>query len=340
MMMLNQFIRQFDGRKGVGDTPQNDGECVGLVSVWLDCLKAPHIWGNACDLPANADRSAYSVIPNTPDYVPAPGDIGCFPAGWGGSPVGHTFIVAPGTDVNRLVVFEQNDYVGGGDGSCRLYAFAGYPLGTTFIHPKALDSKQGNDDVITKDDVDTVRIINSEVAGYPFKDTHSGLFDTQEMAAWTDQPFKKLILEKWNQGEAFRNRREAAFVQVTAQQKVIDGLSGQVTTLQTQASKEAVQPSTSPQPGSVVLPDKDKPSVPPVNTANDNSKEPVKEGAKDATRVAVLGAVSYGLTYALDKVVPGLPKNELTVALTLGLRFLDSYIHNSDDIKADGLLPF
>jgi hypothetical protein len=137
--MLQELINQYNGQNGIGDTPQNDGQCVGLVEVWLDKIGAPHIWGNACDLAANADTNSYVITPNDPSYVPTEGDIAVLPAGWGGSSVGHTFIVAPGTDATTLVAFEQNDRIGGGDGSCRIFDGIGWPEGLTFIHPKVLD---------------------------------------------------------------------------------------------------------------------------------------------------------------------------------------------------------
>jgi hypothetical protein len=139
MADIQAFINEFNGHTEVGDTPENTGQCVGLDEVWLDRIGAPHIWGNACDMPANADRGAYVVTPNTFEFVPEPGDIGCLPAGWGGSSVGHTFIVAPGTTQQMLIVFEQNDHLAGGDGSCRVWDGIGWPDGLTFIHPVVLD---------------------------------------------------------------------------------------------------------------------------------------------------------------------------------------------------------
>lgn len=136
--MFEQFVQRFNGAQGIGDTPQNDGQCVGLAEEWLDTIGAPHIWGNACDMPANADRGAYVVTPNNPTYVPAVGDLGVEPAGWEGSAVGHVFIVAPGTTVDVLNVFEQNDRLGGGNGACRLHTLS-YDSNPTFIHPKVLD---------------------------------------------------------------------------------------------------------------------------------------------------------------------------------------------------------
>lgn len=135
---LTDFVRTYQGQSGIGDTPENDGQCVGLVEKWFDQLGTPHVWGDACNLPANADRNAYGVTPNEPDNFPIPGDVVTFPAGWGGSPVGHCAIVT-GADVNSFTVLEQNDEIGGGDGRVRLWHFDTYFEGMQWIHPKVLD---------------------------------------------------------------------------------------------------------------------------------------------------------------------------------------------------------
>ena len=54
---LQSFIAQYTGIANVGDTPQNKGQCVGLIEVWLDLFNLNHIWGNAADLLSNADPS-------------------------------------------------------------------------------------------------------------------------------------------------------------------------------------------------------------------------------------------------------------------------------------------
>lgn len=64
-------------------------------------------------------------------------------------------------------------------------------------------------DVITANDVGRVRVINSEVEGYPLHATHAGAYDAVEMKAWTGNSFQNLIDQKWRQGEAFRTMREA-----------------------------------------------------------------------------------------------------------------------------------
>jgi len=111
MIDLATFISQYLGKANTGDTPQNAGQCVGLVEAWLDANKAPHVWGNAVDLLANADPKFYKRVSNIPTNFPPPGAIVCWRGTWGGG-YGHTAIVVA-ANVNLLVVFEQNNPIGG-----------------------------------------------------------------------------------------------------------------------------------------------------------------------------------------------------------------------------------
>lgn len=107
MVDLALFIRQYLGKANTGDTPGNLGQCVGLIEVWLDANKKPHIPGNAVDLLANADLRIYRRTTNTPNNYPNPGSIVCWDGTWGAG-YGHTAIVVA-SSVLQLVVFEQND---------------------------------------------------------------------------------------------------------------------------------------------------------------------------------------------------------------------------------------
>ena len=107
MIDLATFISQYLGKANTGDTPQNRGQCVGLIEAWLDANGKPHIWGNAADLIANADPKVYKKVTNIPTNNPPPGAIVCWNSTWGGG-AGHTAIVVA-SNVNLLVVFEQND---------------------------------------------------------------------------------------------------------------------------------------------------------------------------------------------------------------------------------------
>lgn len=104
---LHTFLGWNLGAKGVGDTPENRGQCVGLVEQWLTLNAKPHIWGDAKDLLNNADRHIYTVIMNNPQNYPQPGDVVCWDSSWGAGH-GHTAVVID-ANVNYLAVFEQND---------------------------------------------------------------------------------------------------------------------------------------------------------------------------------------------------------------------------------------
>ena len=46
-MILQDFINKYNGKGDVGNTPENKGECVGLVMVWIGDQGLPNIWCNA-----------------------------------------------------------------------------------------------------------------------------------------------------------------------------------------------------------------------------------------------------------------------------------------------------
>jgi CHAP domain len=105
--LLLDFIQQYFYVPNVGDNPQNKGQCVGLIEVWLDQHKLEHIWGDAKDLLANADPQIYTVVKNGPNNAPPRGAIVVWDRTWGGG-YGHTAICVASTPLH-LAVFEQND---------------------------------------------------------------------------------------------------------------------------------------------------------------------------------------------------------------------------------------
>jgi len=112
MLNLTDFINKYTGQANVGDTPQNKGQCVGLIEIWLDNLSIndPHLWGNAKDLLNNADPFKFDIIINTPQNVPEAGDIIVWNSNLGNGN-GHTGIFCSG-NVNNFNCFEQNDPIG------------------------------------------------------------------------------------------------------------------------------------------------------------------------------------------------------------------------------------
>lgn len=107
MIALLPFVQKYLGAQNTGNTPQNKGQCVGLIEVWTMANGKPHIIGNAVDLLRNADPNAYSVVENTPTNVPPSGAVVCWNGTWGNG-YGHTAVVVAAT-VDYLVTFEQND---------------------------------------------------------------------------------------------------------------------------------------------------------------------------------------------------------------------------------------
>jgi hypothetical protein len=107
---LIRFILLNFGRALVGDTPENRGQCVGLVEAWLDVNLKVHIWGDAAALLLNADHNVYKVVKNTPLNAPPMGAIVVWGADWGDGH-GHCAVVVA-ANASRMAVFEQNNPAG------------------------------------------------------------------------------------------------------------------------------------------------------------------------------------------------------------------------------------
>lgn len=235
-MTFQDFVNTYQGRTDVGDNVANTGQCTGVVNVWFDTIGTPHVYGNACDMPSYADKNAYDIIPNSPTFVPQVGDAVCWPAGWGGSAVGHTALVAPGTTVNKLVVFEQNDRIGGGNGACRLYSFD-YSSNPVFIHPKI----KGDQPVANA--IDVLRIVAGEVEGYGLDGVYDGKYDAQLQASWGSRPIEDFIRHGYNDIAAPNHTLKVQLHQqitdlqnqVADHQNQIDALTKQVADLQKQS---------------------------------------------------------------------------------------------------------
>ena len=129
-MTLDEFITKYTGQSNVGDTPENIGQCVGLIEVYTDMLGLPHTWGNAKDLFTTADPSSFDIIQNTPTNFPLAGDILVFGTTYGNGS-GHTGIVVT-ADANTVTLFEQNDPVGSTPHETRY----NYPDCLGWLHPK------------------------------------------------------------------------------------------------------------------------------------------------------------------------------------------------------------
>lgn len=133
--LFKKFLDKYNGQSNVGNTPENMGQCVGLVEVWNDeFLKFQHEWGNAVDLLKNADTSLFDVIFNDPkDYSQFPlcGDILVFDSSWGNG-FGHTGVIDEATGKD-FILFEQNNPEGN---PCELIGHPDYVGVLGWLHPK------------------------------------------------------------------------------------------------------------------------------------------------------------------------------------------------------------
>ncbi len=135
MLTLQQFITKYTGVK-CGNTNENFGQCVGLISLWQDNLGASHEYGNAKDLLNNADQTKFNVIYNSPFNAPKPGDILVFNSSWGGG-YGHTGIVTSAS-VWSFSLFEQNNPLNAAP-HVLAHSTSDYFSVLGWLHPKVLD---------------------------------------------------------------------------------------------------------------------------------------------------------------------------------------------------------
>lgn len=132
---------------GVGNTPENKGQCVGLISVWMDILGVAHEWGDAKDLLNNADKNVFDVILNTPDGVPQVGDVIVWRGAFNGG-AGHTGVATGTGDTKTFEVFEQNDPLGS---NCHLKTYK-YSFVDGWLHFKQIDTQSIIDELRTARD--------------------------------------------------------------------------------------------------------------------------------------------------------------------------------------------
>ncbi len=69
----------------------------------------------------------------------------------------------------------------------------------------------------------------------------------------------------------------------------------------------------------------------------------ITEAGKDTSRTVLFGSISTIVTYVLNTAFPTLPNEvigAILVILFAGFVWVDSYIHNRKDWKANGITPF
>lgn len=131
MVSFQDFFNEYNGEKNVGNTPQNLGQCVGLVEVYIKGFGYDQVWGNADDLYTNAPDVDFLKIPNSPTAIPIQGDIIVWSQQFNSS-VGHTGICTGKADINTFDCFEQNDPLGS---NCHVKTY-NYAFVVGWLRPK------------------------------------------------------------------------------------------------------------------------------------------------------------------------------------------------------------
>lgn len=90
-----------------------------------------------------------------------------------------------------------------------------------YIDPLPLFNVQGGS-MATKVTKETLRMIHSEMEGWPFQEVHAGKFDGQFWASWGGQDLEAAMWEKWNKNGNYRNEREAALKYWREEKKTVD----------------------------------------------------------------------------------------------------------------------
>ena len=201
---LQQFIDAWTGKQ-VPSRGGITGQCVSLVQHWAEdrgVPGAPVFPVAYAYLMAGKRPDYFNWVANTPNGVPSPGDIVVWNSSWGGG-AGHTGVVVS-ANTDTLDVFQQNDPTGSG-ARIKRYTYAGVIGWLQFKNATIPSGGNTMADIVTTDEL---RIIHSELEGWPLVETHQGKYDAQFNASWGGQPLRTVLWDKWNKNANYRAVRE------------------------------------------------------------------------------------------------------------------------------------
>ena len=306
MTILSEFIRQYIGKKDVGNTKDNRGECVGLVSIWQDTFNVPHVWGHAKDLYLNSPSEYFDKILQSPKAYPIEGDILC----WGetkGSGDGHTAIVISSDPKKDTVeVFESNNPYGEPP---RIHTYSNWSGIIGWLRPKeyANIENQGLGFDFTKKLVDKLwELFNFDKAsGLPRKTSVDSVY------------------KEWNK--------------ITKQLEDVPDCSDQIESA-VKTSSEALESTHRKDLKKITtahltqVEDIKQKHLDEVKVLKEYKHKPSVEGLKEIGRWVLFGAFSFLIKFLLEAAIPAVQMDTLILGKTLGfyvitaLTFLQRYI--------------
>lgn len=157
-MTLQQFVDKYNGKKWDFDNAYS-AQCVDLFRFYnkevLE-ISQPRGVAGAKDFWSNYDsdpilRDNFEKIPNTPEFIPNPGDVMIW-NGWYG-PYGHIAIVTR-ADINKFTALSQNDPTG------RETHLKEYTYSKVYgvLRPKVLSTGDTMPGTVTQEEYDKVRL--------------------------------------------------------------------------------------------------------------------------------------------------------------------------------------
>lgn len=218
-MTLPEFQAWSLGQGSVGKATDGGyvGECVSLINQYLSKVHGINAgaWGHAKSWAdgANPIRQWFTAVNQS-----QPGDIGVSTSG----PYGHIWIYTANG------ILEQNGRVS------RKVSASPDRGATVILRPKAgmpANQSQGGD-MPTKVNTGLLRIIHTEMEGWPYERTHNGEFDAAFNASWGNSNLEDVMWEKWNKNGPWRAQREANRIFFEQNSTLLDTLKANPTKAQ------------------------------------------------------------------------------------------------------------
>lgn len=249
-MNIDQFVAKYNGVH-IDEDGYYGAQCWDVSARYarevIGCPSFPTGSGGAEGLFrifANPIPQYFDKIANNtadPNQIPAKGDI----IVWNSSfspPWGHTAVVISANSAG-VTVLEQNGNNPGGAAYIKTRGWTGV---SGWLRPKGVNNVDRKIDG-SADDVAMLRIAHSEAGGWNLHEVHAGKNDKLFVDTYRGRTVRDLLWAQWNNGVAWRDRRERALAfldsgtkQLAESNALITSLRQQIEDLKKNPTKEEV----------------------------------------------------------------------------------------------------